>query len=207
MKRLAIAKRRLMPHVTDQERLVIATALLADALDLCSSVQVLEWWVITDDPTVESLATSRGFKVGHDPGTGLNDALLAGITECMDDGAASVTIIPTDVPLAWSGDVQDILDTGATSDVVVVPSRDGGTNALYLSPGDALRPAFGEFSFTRHLAEAEHRGLRCSMLSLPRLELDIDTIEDVDLYLARPKAASCRTSTVLAEIRDRAARS
>ena len=117
-----------------------------------------------------------------------------------------MTIFPSDVPLAWEGDLRDIVDTGATSSVVVAPSRDGGTNALYLSPCDALTPSFGRFSFKAHLAEAERLGIRCTMLSLPRLELDIDTIEDVDAYLARPKAADTRTSQVLTEIRTRSAR-
>lgn len=201
VKRLDTAKRRLLPHVTEDERLAIARALLEDALDLCGSAEMFEWWVVSEDETVRGLARNRGLNLADDPGTGLNDALIAGIATAMSAGAGSVTIIPTDVPLAWSGDLQDIFDTGATSEIVVVPSRDGGTNGLYLSPGDALRPMFGDFSFKAHLAEAERMAKRCTMLSLPRLELDIDTIDDVDAYLARPKAAESRTSQVLAEVR------
>ena len=207
VKRLDTAKRRLLPHVTEEERLTIARALLEDALDLCGSATMFEWWVVSDDKTVRSMARNRGFNLAADPGTGLNDALDAGINTAMSAGAESVTIIPTDVPLAWSGDLQDIFDTGATSEVVVVPSRDGGTNGLYLSPGDVLRPMFGEFSFKAHLAEAERLAKRCTMLSIPRLELDIDTIADVDAYLARPKAAETRTSVVLADVRASSSRS
>lgn len=202
VKRLDTAKRRLLPHVTEQERLTIARALLEDALDLCGSATMFEWWVVSDDESVRDMARGRGFNLADDPGTGLNDALEAGVATAMSAGAESVTIIPTDVPLAWSGDLQDLFDTGATSEVVVVPSRDGGTNGLYLSPGDVLRPKFGEFSFKAHLAEAERLAKRCTMLSIPRLELDIDTIDDVDAYLARPKGpAETRTSVVLADVR------
>lgn len=201
-----LAKRRLLPHVSDEERLTIARALFEDALDLCGSTTGIEWWVISDDQEVLAAARARGLGLVDDPGTGLNEALSAGIRTVIEAGAESVTIVPTDVPLAWAGDLQDITDTGATSSVVVVPSRDGGTNALYLSPPDVLEPSFGEFSFKAHLAEAERLGLRCSMLALPRLELDIDTIEDVDAYLARPKAAESRTSAVLAGIRARETR-
>jgi 2-phospho-L-lactate guanylyltransferase len=206
VKRLDDAKRRLLPHVTDEDRLTIARALFEDALDLCESVPGLEWWIVSDDDEVLEEAGRRDFGVVTDPGTGLNDALGSGISTVMQAGADSVTIIPSDVPLAWAGDLHDIADTGATSSVVVVPSRDGGTNALYLSPADVLRPSFGEFSFKAHLADAERLGIRCTMLALPRLELDIDTIEDVDAYLARPKPAETRTSTVLAEIRARSPR-
>jgi 2-phospho-L-lactate/phosphoenolpyruvate guanylyltransferase len=201
VKRLDTAKRRLLPHVSEEERFTIARALLEDSLDLCASVDVLQWWVVSEDESVRELARSRGFALVDDPGDGLNSALNAGIAAIRVAGAGSVTIIPADVPLAWSGDIHDILDTGATSDVVAVPSRDGGTNALYLSPVDVMPPAFGHYSFKAHLAEADRLGLRCTMLPLPRLELDIDTIDDVDAYLSRPKAAESRTSAVLGKIR------
>lgn len=193
----------MLPHVTEGECLTIARALLEDALDLCSSAEMLQWWVVSDDEEVRDLAARRGFRLAADPGEGLNRALEAGIAEIVAAGADSVTIIPMDVPLAWAGDLEDIYDTGAASDVVVVPSRDGGTNGLFLSPADVLSPRFGEFSFKAHLAEAERLKKRCTMLALPRLELDIDTIDDVDAYLARPKAAETRSSSVLANIRTR----
>ena len=201
VKRLDRAKQRLLPHVSEAEREAIARALLDDALALCESATMFEWWVVSDDPDVAALASSRGFGIAEDPGLGLNAALRSGIATAMAAGADSVTIIPADIPLAWSGDLQDLHDTGATSEVVVVPSRDGGTNALYLAPGDVLAPRFGAFSFKEHLAEAERLGRRCSILALPRLELDIDTIEDVDAYLARPKSVETRSSVVLTAIR------
>lgn len=190
-----------MPHVTDAARIEIARALLEDALDLCGSAESYSWWVVSDDDAVLEAAQARGFGTVVDPGAGLNAALKAAIAVATSAGATSVTIVPTDVPLAWAGDLQDIADTGATSDVVVVPSRDGGTNALYMSPGDLMEPLFGEHSFKAHLEAAENLGKRCTILALARLELDIDTIEDVDAFLARPKAAETRSSVVLAQAR------
>lgn len=201
MKRLDDAKQRLLPHITDAARIEIARALFEDALDLCTSAGTYSWWVVSDDDAVLEEASARGFATVVDPGAGLNAALTAAIGAATQAGATSVTIVPTDVPLAWAGDLQDIADTGATSDVVVVPSRDGGTNALYMSPGDLMEPLFGEHSFKAHLAAAESLGKRCTILALPRLELDIDTIEDVDAFLARPKAAETRSSVVLARAR------
>ena len=201
VKRLDRAKQRLVPHVTEDERRAIADALLDDALDLCAAADGYTWWVVSDDDAVLARARKRGFETVIDPGDGLNAALSAAIGAASAAGAESVTIIPTDVPLAWTGDLQDIADTGATSDVVVVPARDGGTNALYLSPPDVIEPRFGEHSFKEHLRAAEERGKRCAILALTRLELDIDTIEDVDAFLARPKAAETRSSVLLAQTR------
>ena len=201
VKALQRAKRRLADSLSDEDRLAVATALFEDALDLCASFDELRWWVVSDDPEVLGAAAQRGFETLEDPGAGLNVALRLALDEVIAAGATSATVIPADIPLAWKGDLQDLVDTGATSDAVLVPSRDGGTNALYLSPPDLLEPRFGQGSFMAHLAEAERLGKRCSILSLARMELDIDTVQDIDAYLARPKAAETRSSGVLARVR------
>jgi 2-phospho-L-lactate guanylyltransferase len=194
----ARAKSRLTGRFADSVRREIAWALFADALALCESVEFVEWWVVSDDPEVGRMAADRGLHAIRDEGTGLNAALDSGIGEARRAGADSVTIIPADVPLAYRGDLVDLLDTGATSDLVVVPSRsDGGTNALYVSPPDLISPQFGPGSLRAHVDLAERRGLRCSILALPRLELDIDTPEDVDLFMAARRPAPTRTAEVL----------
>ena len=64
---------------------------------------------------------------------------------------------------------------------MVVPSAsDAGTSALHLRPPQLLRPRFGAGSLRAHVLEAERRSLRCSILSLPRLALDVDTPADVE---------------------------
>ncbi|MDQ3982547.1 MAG: 2-phospho-L-lactate guanylyltransferase [Actinomycetota bacterium] len=186
VKALDRAKARLAPGFGDAQRREVAKALLDDALALCLSADFLEWWVVSDDEEVSARASAVGLRTVADRGTGLNDAIRAGTDEALAAGAGSVTVIPCDVPLAYRGDLVDLLDTGATSDVVLVPSGDdGGTNGLFLSPPDLIEPAFGPGSLRRHIALAEKHGYRCSILSLPRLALDIDTAADVDAFLAR----------------------
>jgi 2-phospho-L-lactate guanylyltransferase len=201
VKGLQRAKARLAEHLGATERAEVVAALLADTFALCESATFLSWWVVSDDETVLGDAAERGFATVADPGTGLNPALAAALDAAAQAGASSATIVPCDVPLAWAGDLQDLLDTGATSDVVVVPSRDGGTNGLFLGPPGVMPPLFGAGSLRAHIEEAERRSIRCSILSLPRLELDIDTIEDVDAYLAKPKHATSRTNEVLVRLR------
>ncbi|MDQ4024362.1 MAG: 2-phospho-L-lactate guanylyltransferase, partial [Actinomycetota bacterium] len=186
VKPLARAKSRLAPELDEAQRLEVARALLDDALALCQSVDFLGWWVVSEDDEVLSLAEDAGLSTVTDPGSGLNGAIEAAAGAAAKAGATSVTVIPCDVPLAYKGDLVDLLDTGATSDVVLVPSgHDGGTNALFLAPPDLIEPAFGPGSLQRHIQIAERRGYRCSILALPRLALDIDTPADVDAFLAR----------------------
>jgi 2-phospho-L-lactate guanylyltransferase len=194
----ARAKSRLAERFPEPVRREIAWALLEDALALCTSSDFVEWWVVSDDDDVLRMAEARGLRTLRDKGTSLNDALAMAIADARDAGADSVTIVPTDVPLAYRGDLIDLLDTGATSDLVVVPSRsDGGTNALYISPPDLVEPQFGPGSLRAHVDLAERHSLRCSILALPRLELDIDTPEDVDAFMAARRPASTKTAEVL----------
>lgn len=206
VKALDRAKQRLSTHFGADERRRIADAMFEDALDLCDSAEFLTWWVVSDGDEILERAEARGLSCVMDEGIGLNEAVLEGISAALGAGADSVTVIPCDTPLAFRGDLLDLLDTGATSDVVVVPSeKDGGTNGLYISPPDLLSPNFGEGSLRRHLALGEKGGYRCALLSLPRLALDIDTVEDVRDFLNRPRHAPNHTSAVLEELQQKVA--
>jgi 2-phospho-L-lactate/phosphoenolpyruvate guanylyltransferase len=181
VKRLDQAKSRLGDAFGNPVRVLIARALMNEVLDL---------------------AATRGFATVRDPGAGLNRALVLAIDEVLSLGGLSVTIVPADVPLTATDDIADLIDTGATSDVVLVPSRsDGGTNCLYMRPPGLIPPSFGNGSLAAHAESAWARGLRCSILSLRRMELDIDTPEDVDALLAT--RSTSRTAAVLGELQSR----
>lgn len=198
VKRLDRAKRRLAADFDDEQRLSIARALLDDALDLCVRSAFLSWWVVSDDPTVLDTAKKRDLATLRDEGSGLNDALAAALTVVQNAGADSLTVVPADIPLARVDDLRDLLDTGATSDVVVVPSeRDGGTNGLHVSPPGSLTPRFGTGSLAAHLTAAEEAGLRCSILSLDGMSLDIDTAADVEALLLHDRASETKTGALL----------
>lgn len=202
VKALSRAKARLGPDFDGAQRRSIAVALFEDALDLCRSAEFLQWWVVSEDPDVLERASEAGFETVTDPGEGLNSAIAAGMKEAVAAGAESLTVVPCDVPLAYRGDLVDLLDTGATSDIVLVPSGDdGGTNALFLSPPDLIEPAFGPGSLQRHIALAEKERYRCAILSLPRLALDVDTPADVDALLAAAGEFGGRSAALLRKLR------
>lgn len=202
VKALDKAKRRLAEHFSEEGRAEIARALLEDSLRLCRESSFLTWWVTSDDDEALTRADAYGFHTVKDQTGTLNGALQQAVVETKAAGAQSVIMIPADIPLAYSGDLRDILDTGSTSDVVVVPSaRDSGTNGLYLRPPDILTPHFGEMSLKAHLSLAERLGFRCSILVLPRLALDIDTLDDVDEFMRKDKHSPSATAEVLERLR------
>lgn len=187
VKRLDAAKSRLSGYLDAGQRVELARAMLEDALDLCSQVERLSWHVLSSDHDVLALAAGRGFEVIEDPpGADLNSSLSHAITS-VGPAASSVTIVPVDAPLASVDELHDLIDTGELSDIVVVPAeRDAGTNGLYLSPPDLMAPRFGESSLSAYVSEAAAAGLRCSLLPLRGLGIDIDTVEDVERVLEEP---------------------
>ena len=198
VKRLVEAKSRLAGHFDAGERSAIARALVQDALDLCRAVDFLQWWIVSDDDEVLEMARLRRLEVVRDPGTGLNAAVESALAAAVAAAATSATVVPADVPLAQRDDLAHVVASGKGVDVVVVPAApDGGTNALYLSPPYALRPRFGPDSLQGHVAQADRLCLRASVLTLPRLALDIDTFEDVRAFLDTSSMGSTRTGGVL----------
>lgn len=200
VKGLAAAKQRLGPDFDPAERRDIARALLEDALRLCMDSPFIQWWIVTSDDVAVSAAQRRGLRIAPDAGTGLNHALRAAVHAATRAGATSITVVPADLPLATPDDLADLLDTGATSDLVVVPAhRDGGTNALHVSRPGSVDPRFGPGSLQSYVELADRLGLRCSILALERLALDIDTVEDVGQLLQSPSVG--HTVEVLGRLR------
>jgi 2-phospho-L-lactate guanylyltransferase len=63
---------------------------------------------------------------------------------------------------------------------LIVPDRHGtGTNALLLTPPEAMTPAFGEGSCQRHVEHARADSTEPEVVNLSSLALDVDTPEDL----------------------------
>jgi 2-phospho-L-lactate guanylyltransferase len=96
-------------------------------------------------------------------------------------------MVAGDTPLLDPRQVSDLLRRAERErlGVVVVPDRHGtGTNALLLSPPDAIDPGFGPGSRERHELRAHTLGVPCAVDAVPSLVLDVDTPEDLDALAA-----------------------
>ena len=63
---------------------------------------------------------------------------------------------------------------------------------MLCSPADAVPLRFGENSFFPHLAAARACGIEPKVLQLPRIALDIDTPDELVLFLAAPSRTRAR---------------
>jgi 2-phospho-L-lactate guanylyltransferase len=192
VKRFNAAKQRLAAGIDDERRRALAAAMLADVLEAVGAARTIERTiVVSGDPLAQGLAAEAGAEVVPDPGdVGHVEAALAGIARAEVEGASCVVLLPGDCPLLDPRELDRLLTGVPERYVGIVPDRHGtGTNALALSPPDAIVPAFGEGSRARHVAAAREAGIPFGVEELPSLALDLDTPADV-IALTRELEAS-----------------
>jgi 2-phospho-L-lactate guanylyltransferase len=191
VKRFNAAKQRLAAGLDGEQRRNLMEAMVGDVLEAIGEARTIERTiVVSGDPIAKELAAEAGAEVVPDPEDGGHvEAALAGIARAEAEGATCVVLLPGDCPLLEPRELDRLLTGLPERYVGIVPDRHGtGTNALALSPPDAIVPAFGEGSRARHIALAREAGVPFGVEELPSLGLDLDTPADV-IALTRKLAA------------------
>jgi 2-phospho-L-lactate/phosphoenolpyruvate guanylyltransferase len=154
VKRLDAAKQRLAAGLDEGRRRTLAEAMVADVLEAIGKARAIDRLiVVSGDPIAQELANGAGAEVVPDPeDAGHVEAAQAGIARAEVEGVERVVLLAGDCPLLDPRELDRLL-TGVPSRYVgIVPDRHGsGTNALLLSPPDAIVPAFGEGSHSCHI--------------------------------------------------------
>ena len=198
MKSFVAAKQRLAEALGAGSRQALAQAMFSDVLTTLRRTPGLdEVAVVTADLDAEAAASGRGVRVLRDTAqAGQSAAALIGIRYALSEGFERAALVPGDTPLVQPAELAELIE--ATPGVSIVPDRHGtGTNALVLSPADAIEPSFGPGSFARHVAAAEAAGVEHRVEQVPGLALDVDTPGDLaqlttELDLRRGQAPSTR---------------
>jgi 2-phospho-L-lactate/phosphoenolpyruvate guanylyltransferase len=174
----------------EREELVLGmllhTLTILDAWSACQRVHL-----VSPDPMVGSLArgVADAIEVHRQRGEGLNAGLHVGISAAQAGGAASVLVLPADLPGLSVAALEDLflatdaaLTAAAGGPLVAIAPSDarGGTNALLLRPPDVIAPAFGSDSFETHLRQAEAVGAAVQIVAGSALGFDLDTPEDLE---------------------------
>ena len=182
MKRFDAAKQRLAAGLDRERRRELAAAMVADVLEAIGSARAIDRTiVVTGDPIAQELASKAGAEVVPDPeDAGHVQAAQAGIARAEVEGAERVVLLAGDCPLLEPRELDRLLTGVPERYVGIVPDRHGsGTNALLLSPPDAIIPAFGEGSRDKHIEAARRAEIPFGIEELPSIELDLDTPADV----------------------------
>jgi 2-phospho-L-lactate/phosphoenolpyruvate guanylyltransferase len=185
------AKQRLTPLLDVAEREILAETMFRDVLCEVKGARGLAGtFVVTGDDRVADIAASLGAEV-------LREQVESGETGAVDfargelkkSGFEAVLIVPGDLPLMRSADIEQILsqvqDGAAAPFALLVPSHDRmGTNALLLAPPDVIKLRFGYDSFSFHMNQISAKGLPPRSLENERIALDIDEPKDLERFLS-----------------------
>ncbi len=189
VKDLAGAKQRLAAILDQPSRTELAKAMLLDVLRTLAAWPLRpEVGIVTSDPFALQLADQFRFSVIADNGSrSETDAIDIATRFCESQGVASTLVIPGDIPLIQSWELESILAAAPAWGSVLVPAADGrGTNAIWRSPAGLFPARFGNDSFKPHRAAAHATGKPCVILSLPGIALDVDNPEDLRALAGTP---------------------
>jgi 2-phospho-L-lactate/phosphoenolpyruvate guanylyltransferase len=191
------AKQRLSAFLGSAEREAFAEAMFRDVLrQVLRARGLVETVVVTGDDKVAAIAGSLGARVIFENAeTGETAAVDFARTNLKDTGCEAVMIIPGDLPLVRSSDIESVLvqvpDGQTAPFALLVPSHDRlGTNALLLAPPDIIKLRFGYDSFKYHISQVSARGLPVRCFENEHIALDIDEPQDLEKYLAHSSDGS-----------------
>lgn len=189
VKSLSLAKSRLAPYLSLEQREVLVLDMLEHGLHVlhsCSSIEQVA--VVSADAQVLQYAREWGARPMREERAGHNPALTAAAQRLRAEGATALLTISADLPLLTTYDIESIIELSRRFEVTLAPSREGtGTSALLVRPPLALPYRFGPNSRERHLRAAAQRGLSATLYESFDMAFDIDTIDDI-----RELEATCR---------------
>ena len=144
--------------------------------------------VITPCKEVEKISKDFHVRVLKEQNlNGLNSAVNRGICWSSEKRYDSCLILPGDIIDPETEDIKKILNMGRKSrnSMVICPSTDFGTNALYLSLPTRLNFKFGPNSFFEHQKEAKKISIGSIIAPVDSLKDDLDTGKDLEKFKIR----------------------
>jgi len=180
------AKGRLAELLSPAERETLSLITLEAVLHAVGESAI----VLTPDARVADRVEGRARLLREDPArTGLNDQLEGAVAVLIADGTAAeaLLILHADLPLASEEALDVLAGESLPNSVVMVESRDGGTNAMLLRPPAKFALAYGRGSFALHESAARSAGMSVRANRNRELRLDLDTPDDIRELLRAPR--------------------
>ena len=177
------AKQRLAAAVPPALRQALALAMLEDVLAALAAAPGLAGrLIVTTDAAAMRLAARHGAACSEDGASeGHTGAVMAAARRLAAEGRAGMLTVPGDIPLVSAAEIAALLAAHRMPPAfTIAPSHDEkGSNAILMSPPDAVPLRFGDDSFYPPLRAAEARGIAPTVLHLPGIALDIDNPADL----------------------------
>jgi 2-phospho-L-lactate guanylyltransferase len=190
------AKTRLRAVLQVRECAELAAGMAWDVATAARSAQSVSGVTLLGGGAVEDIARELGCDfMQEDRDADLSRNLDLAARQLEADGVGTLVIIPADLPTLRPEDIDGLLARAVPGLCVCPAGRDGGTNALVVTPPTAIQFHFGDRSAQRHLEGGRAADLPTVEIEAPAFNVDIDTPADL-VWLCRQ--VSCgRTGEVL----------
>lgn len=180
------SKSRLSEAMSVAQRAALARLLFRQTLRVLQQVQ-RDWHhfdiaVMTASNAAEEIAANLGVPVLAEGKAGsLSKAADRAAAWAKADGYRALAILPADLAAPEPDDIRRFLSQGRdTGQPVICPSTDMGTNAIMVSPPDAITFAYGPDSALKHQRALEDAGMTPILMPLDSLRFDVDTTACLD---------------------------
>jgi 2-phospho-L-lactate guanylyltransferase len=175
------AKTRLRPVLSTGQCSALARSMALDVIDALLTADCLGGVsVLGHGAQIARFARESNCAfIPEIPGSDLSARLDAAALKLGHDGISTLLVVPADLPMLQPVDVVRLMKAHSGGLSVCPATRDGGTNALVISPPGAIGFHFGTNSAQRHLEAARSVKLSCRPLSNTAFSRDIDTPDDL----------------------------
>lgn len=192
-------KTRLAGSLRPEHRAALAAAMFADVIGALGASPIDRILVAASGPEAVAAASALGIDAHIDP------PWVADLDGAIGAAAATLgtthelLVVAADLPRLTADDVVGVLTTDA--EVVVAPTRDGGTGGLLRRPADRIPTAYGPGSAARHRDLAAAAGATHAERHTAGFRDDVDI--DADLAGLQRGTVGPATSKLLAGWADR----
>lgn len=174
------SKTRLSPFLSKKERIELLKVMLKDIINTIRG-QVEEIFIVSKDENIKEYANELNvgfiYEKEHTDNY-LNNALHDGITEIKNNYKDNdILILPSDIPLIKAEHVATL--KSMDHDLIISPSKGGGTNLLCFKRDYDFETQFGDMSYFKHINLAHEYGMSINIIESFYLAIDINTPEDL----------------------------
>lgn len=180
VKKLSRSKLRLTKSLNPNERQDLTIKMLRHVLKIVTK-SINEVLVIGSDEEIKRISTEYEVTFEKDKTSTLNGAIDQAIRKCIKNKHDAILLVAGDLPLLSNQDLKQLINSIDDESVVICPSKDCGTNTLFLRPPRAIPVHFGVNSLKKHLKEAVNRNRKFRLFWSPGFTFDVDVPEDLQL--------------------------
>ena len=147
--------------------------------------------VISTDRRAKKIAKMHGaIFVDERKHIGVNNAVNIANDYCTRAGAIATVVVPQDLPLALSEDIDKICNAAKDYErcLIICPSaRYDGSNVLLRRPPKLIDSHYNNNSFNMHINAAKKVGAKIKIVLSHRMMRDLDTPEDAKYLVKEPR--------------------